>query len=351
MVLSRCLRTPRVIRVASDFSGLGTVGIAMARMFPNNKYAIKFYSDTNPKSRSLAQLAEKKPDRFYRDVLKRDLDKVPESDVYVWTPPCQSYSRAGKRMGTKDPRGNLTAIGVKYVVKKKPRVAIMEMVKGMADKKHKHVIKGINKSLKKVGYTVKWKVLSADHYQTAQERERLIMCAIQGPKRAFSWPAPVTPRVKLNHILDPFDPTTDTAGGMPKSLRQKGLMQDACDAARKIGVDPKTTPIAIDIDCGRNYKVWGNNVAKTLTKSRGQSGGPWISSRGRRTTPTELLKVMGFGSQDIPWEAAGISKSKLGEMLGDAVPLPMLSHVMAEAMYSAGVVVTKPVFPAFQFPA
>ena len=118
----------------------------------------------------------------------------------------------------------------------------------------------------------------------------------------------------------------------------------ACRDAVAKGVDPLKVPIAIGIDCSMKFKIYGINECRTLTHTRGRSGGPWISTRGRRMTTTELLRLQGFDDGDIPWAQAGISSSQLGAMLGDAVSLNVIGPVIAEALYSAGVVNEKLVF-------
>jgi hypothetical protein len=132
---------------------------------------------------------------------------------------------------------------------------------------------------------------------------------------------------------------------MPPRATSKKLVDIACKAAVAAGVNPKTVPVAVDIDCSLRYGTYGINIARTLTRRRGGSGGPWITSRGRRTSVNELVKIQGFDPLEVPWEAAGISKAQIGQLLGNAVPVPMIGRVLAEAMYSAGVVVTKPVWP------
>jgi site-specific DNA-cytosine methylase len=341
------VKAPKVIKVGCDFSGMRIMGTAMARMFPSSKYVIKFASDTLDEAHMLAaHKSGNKPEIFYADVLERDLATVPETDVYAWTPPCQSYSTNAAGDGVKDPRGSLIAEGVKYVVKHKPRVAFFENVKGLMGTKHKPVVKGLHNALKRAGYRVHWKILCAKHLAVPQDRHRLIMVALLNPlaSRPFAWPTPSTTQVSLNDILDPLA-ATDKPLRMPPRATSKKLVDIACKAAVAAGVNPKTVPVAVDIDCSLRYGTYGINIARTLTRRRGGSGGPWITSRGRRTSVNELVKIQGFDPLEVPWEAAGISKAQIGQLLGNAVPVPMIGRVLAEAMYSAGVVVTKPVWP------
>ena len=341
------IRAPKVIKAGCDFSGLGTLSTALKRMLPSHKFIMKFQADKLPEARALAEHSQEKTKIFYDDVLDRELAEVPYTDVYVWTPPCQSFSMAGRKQGVKDPRGQLLAVGVKYVVQHKPRLAILENVKNLYSKKHLPVVKGVTKALKEAGYKVHWKVVRASDFQVPQDRDRLFMVAIHTSslRCEFTWPEPRTPKVYLADILDDFNTDTDCAGRMPATKRQKSCMKAACAQVHKSGTDPLKVPVAIDVDCTNKFRVYGVNIAKTLTRSRGGSGGPWLSTRGRRTTSNELMRIMGFKSNEIPWKAAGLSKTKLGHMLGNAVPVPVLGCILQEAMYSAGLVRDKPNFP------
>ena len=343
----RGVRAPKVIKIGCDFSGLCTLGTVVHRMLPQSKFKVVFGSDTLQAAHDLAQHKTIKPMHFYDDVLDRDLETTPRTDVYAWTPPCQSYSSNGKKKGLGDKRGRLVAVGVKYIVLKKPRVAVLENVKMFYSKRYAHVRKGITKALKNAGYLVHWKMLRASDFQTPQDRDRAFMVAIKksSAKRLFSWPAPRTPKVFLSDILDDFDSATDKAGRLPSTVRGKTMVKKACDAAFAAGTNPLKVPIAIDVDCGPKYTSSGTNMAKTLTHDRGGRGGPWISSRGRRVTTTEMMKLQGFQEHEVPWKEAGVSKTVIGQMLGNAVPVPLLGCVLQEALWSAGLVVEKPLFP------
>ena len=159
------MRVPRVIKAGSDFAGLGTVSTALNRMLPSYKFIMKFQADTLPQARALAEHSQNQTEIFYGDVLDREPAEVPYTDVYVWTPPCQSFSLAGGGQGVKDPRGQLLAVGVKYIVQHKPRLAILENVKNMYSQRHKPVVKGVTNTLRTAGYEVQWQLIRASDFQ------------------------------------------------------------------------------------------------------------------------------------------------------------------------------------------
>ena len=119
-------RIPKLVKYGSDFTGLNAGAIALARM--NNPFQKVFSSDSAPECRKVLE-CQKNAGKIYEDVLTRPPTDKEYVDLYTWTPPCQSYSPAGKMQGIKVKNGKLLAAGLKYVKAKRPRVAILENVK------------------------------------------------------------------------------------------------------------------------------------------------------------------------------------------------------------------------------
>ena len=330
-------RACRVIKVGSDFTGINATGVSMGRLLPSAKFRIMFGSEILPACLDVLKEMDNKAEVMYGDVRERNLDDVPYVDCYTWTPPCQSYSNAGKQKGCADARGKLIGEGVRYVVKHQPRVAILENVPGLMQKKNRPVVKGIHKALVKAGYLPAWKILNAKDYGVPQCRRRVFMVALRKELgRRFKWPRPLEEAVSLADILDPVGPD-DKPGRMPRGKTGRQNMKTGCRKAMQAGVDPLTVPVAIDVDASPKFFTMGINEAKTLTRSRGMSGGPWISSRGRRCSVNELLKLQGFKASDVPWQAAGVSESQIGGMIGNSVAVPVMEAVLSAALQQAGI--------------
>lgn len=129
-----------------------------------------------------------------KDILKNAKLKVGEADLVVGGPPCQAFSTAGKRLSTKDPRGNLIYNFLKVVKEAQPRFFVMENVKGLTSaaiehtplknrngdpvKKNKQlgsVFEKLKEDIDKIGYKFIWKVLDSVNYGAPQFRERIII--------------------------------------------------------------------------------------------------------------------------------------------------------------------------------
>ena len=69
------------------------------------------------------------------DITKRNIDNVPDIDLYVCGFPCQPFSMAGERKGFEDRRGNVFFSCLEVIEKKQPKYFILENVKGLKSEK------------------------------------------------------------------------------------------------------------------------------------------------------------------------------------------------------------------------
>ena len=91
----------KVIRVGSDFSGIGTFNIALKNILsklPSGKYTQEnvFCSDKDQACEALLKQTCS-PKVFYHDVTDRTAADVPATDLYSFTAPCTSFSVVGKK--------------------------------------------------------------------------------------------------------------------------------------------------------------------------------------------------------------------------------------------------------------
>src|SRR3546814_3132505 len=64
--------------------------------------------------------------------------KLGDVDVLIGGPPCQSFSTAGKRQSTQDPRGTLLWDFLRFVDGLRPKFFLMENVRGLLSAALKH---------------------------------------------------------------------------------------------------------------------------------------------------------------------------------------------------------------------
>ena len=342
MRVAKHLRAPKILKVGSDFSGLKAAEKSLSRM--GVVFNAVFSSDIAPECQKMLQKDKSDGEVIFDDVTQRTATEESYVDLYVATPPCQSFANGGNRKGTSDPRGKLIGQPVKFVSRNRPRLFVMEETGALNNAKFAAVKKGILKSLDTLGYMVHDNKLNASDFKVPQDRHRVFIVAIRKDSvvHPFAWPSPVAPKATIKAILDPMT-RTDMPGRLPTTARGKEATKTAYKAVfEKHGIDARQVPVLVDVDASKRFETYGVNVAKTLTKSRGQSGGPWVSTRGRRATVNEMMRIQGFKPSELAWEKV-VSKSHIGKMLGNSVPVPLIGQVLAAGLWSAGLVSKKPI--------
>src|SRR5690606_11277219 len=97
--------------------------------------------------------------------------------IIIGGPPCQGFSHAGKK-DPSDPRNSLFKNYAQWVKTLKPKVFVMENVRGLltgTNEKGEKVIDIIIKTFQKIGYTVNIWELNAANYGVPQIRERIFI--------------------------------------------------------------------------------------------------------------------------------------------------------------------------------
>lgn len=124
--------------------------------------------------------------------------RVGELDAVVGGPPCQAFSTAGKRRGLNDDRGNVFLHFVDLALDLKPRVILIENVRGLLSAPLDHriheergvgfpalsesekaggALREILSRFAKAGYGVSFRLYDTSLYGVPQVRERLVLVA------------------------------------------------------------------------------------------------------------------------------------------------------------------------------
>lgn len=223
-----------MIRTGSDFSGVGAfdqaldrLGIKQDKKFAcdMDKYARRTYTynfgTTADHELSYLPFEGVKPKHFSfyypTNVYNRE---IPEEslDIYMTSPPCQSFSLAGKRKGEDSENGILFYNSHEFIVKNKPRYFIFENVKGLLSDNSGKTFqtwcdylggKTVNGNPvifphdESVPYHIYHKVLNAKHYNIPQNRERVFIIGIRDDDdNVFRWPKPVHLEKRLKDVLE-----------------------------------------------------------------------------------------------------------------------------------------------------
>lgn len=204
-----------MIRVGSDFSGVGAFNQALNRL--GVKYQEVFACDMDKYARQTFIHNYGEPEYYPMNVYDREIPKK-SLDIYMTSPPCQAFSMAGKRLGKTDNRGVLFFNSHEFIEKNKPRFFIFENVKGLlSDDNGKTFQEWVNmlggKSVNgspvmfpheySVPYHLYWKVLNAKEHGVPQNRERVFLVGIRDDQdNLFRWPLEEHLTKRLKDVLE-----------------------------------------------------------------------------------------------------------------------------------------------------
>ena len=204
-----------MIRVGSDFSGVGAFNQALQRL--GIEYQEIFACDMDKFARETFIHNYGEPDYYPRNVYEREIP-FESLDIYMTSPPCQAFSLAGKRLGKDDKRGILFFNSHEFIQVNKPRFFIFENVKGLLSDDNGNTFnewlnllggKSINglpvlfPYENAVPYHLYWKVLNAKEHGVPQNRERVFLIGIRDDSdNRFQFPVEEHLTKRLKDVLE-----------------------------------------------------------------------------------------------------------------------------------------------------
>lgn len=204
-----------MLRVGSDFSGVGAFNQALIRL--GVEYKEVFACDMDKFARETFIHNYGEPEYYPTNVYDREIPSE-SLDIYMTSPPCQAFSLAGKRLGKDDKRGILFFNSHEFIQVNKPRFFIFENVKGLlSDDGGKTFQEWCNmlggKSVngvpvlfpyeESVPYHLYWQVLNAKHHGVPQNRERVFLIGIRDDvDNRFQFPREEHLTKRLKDVLE-----------------------------------------------------------------------------------------------------------------------------------------------------
>ena len=296
----------------------------------------------------------------YGDITKINVQELQDFDLVVGGFPCQSFSVAGKRGGFKDTRGTLFFEIARIVKAKRPRLLLLENVKGLLSHDEGNTFATIISTLDELGYDCQWQVLNSKNFGVPQNRERVFIIGhLRGTPRPKVFPigesdqefARKTVKQGIANTL-----TGRSAGGQNRrgNYILKELTRNKSDAQRIYdsrgiaktlkglggGQGAKTGLYAIPVltpnrqkkrQEGRRFKKDGDpSFTVTAQDRHGVYNGVEI----RRLTPMECERLQGFPDG---WTSKGINEKgknvKISDTqryttLGNAVTVNVIKAIM-----------------------
>lgn len=138
-----------------------------------------------------------------RSIVDIPVEDIPECDGIIGGPPCQSWSEAGAGRGASDNRGKLFWEYIRILESKKPKFFLAENVSGILSARHSDSFKRIIKDFEDAGYDIYYKLLNANNFEVAQDRERVIIIGFRKDLdiKNFTYPNQVQPKPNLRDSI------------------------------------------------------------------------------------------------------------------------------------------------------
>lgn len=332
------------IRVGEMFAGIGGFRLAFERaggfrvVWANeiDKYACQVYR----RHFGSKELVE-------GDIREVKTADIPDIDLLCAGFPCQTFSVAStKRKGTGESRGTLFAQIVRVASAKRPKLLLLENVRGLLSSSAGRDFAVIIRTLGGLGYILQWEVLNSKHYGVAQNRERVFIVGHLG-RECFRQVFPI------REDVGGFGEALGEAQGEGARLRSdnspsiagaisgqgggnKGFfIQTANTLSSRYGKDGSECLIQLNDDGGSQVnRIYSpDGLSPTVPTACGGAHIPKISTRVgdgdsrsgsiRMLTPRECERLQGFPDG---W-TEGVSDTQRYKLLGNAVTVNVVQYV------------------------
>ncbi len=273
-----------------------------------------------------------------------DITKIPDEifleyqgiDIIFAGFPCQTFSHAGKKKATEDPRGKLFLEFARVTKLLKPKFIIGENVPGLLRRKVEDelVFPTILQTFTDLGYKMFYKVLDASDYGIPQKRKRLFLVGCLDHSIEFEFPSQ-THTVNLSSVLE------NTLEG---ALIVKQLPKDVVFAFtnnQKLNVTGTPHPfLKTNVDLGRisfgkrespthAEIVDPQGMSKTIICAYSFQPRLYVAIKCKRTsylrtfTNTELAMIQGFPKT---YKFIG-TQANVVKQIGNAVPPNIVTQI------------------------
>jgi len=286
-----------------------------------------------------------------KDILNACSLSVGELDLFEGSPPCASFSTAGRREAswgqvkkysdTKQRVDDLFFEWTRLLKEMQPRALVAENVSGLVKGKAKGYFKEILSAIKACGYRVQAQLLDAQWLGVPQARQRIIFIGFRedlGAEPVFPTPLPYhySVREALDNIKRAWNDTKSVGDVTDKPC----ATITASSSEQWFAADEEPTSIlgyAIGKEWAKLHpgessdryinlsRADENKPCPTITQTGGVSGAASVThpSECRKFTIAELRRLCGFPDDFI---LTG-TRQQQWERLGRAVVPPMYYHV------------------------
>lgn len=349
------------------FSGCGGLSLG----FMKAGYTIKKAVEYDPPIANTYKLNHPEVEMIVDDIRNIDITSVfknGDADIIIGGPPCQGFSMAGARIRhgfIDDPRNYLFKYYFNVVKEVRPKVFVMENVKGMQTMQKGKIFEEIlsifadSDAMEGSPYYLFHRVIKAVDFGIPQKRERLIIIGTTIPNVLFDDLWEEAKKEIEDEYPGYFDRVTvwDAIGNLP-AASQDGMIENptpvtnyqrylSCNNRvisnhKQSNHSAKVVERMRQIGNGQNYTELQETIKSVHSGSYGRlcwdEAAPTITTRfdtpaggrfthpveNRTLSPREAARIQSFPDDFIFYGA----KREIGRQIGNAVP-PKISYFLA----------------------
>lgn len=296
------------IKVGTDCSGIEAPLQALKKLNINFEHV--FSSEIDPYCIKSIK-ANYNPKIIFTDMLKRKNSDIPNLDLYVCGFPCQPFSSTGKQKGFYDKRSNIFFKCIEVIKNKKPKIFILENVKGLLYNNNGESWKIVCDELKKIQniYDITVDIYNTRDYGIPQNRERLYIIGIKkyNMKKIYEKPAKKK-LIPLKKFID-LSETPKTYNRPTKSVKH---------------ILKRSPSNAIFLDWGQPSNTNPNShlYAPCLTTNNSL----WCVPMKRKSTVKERLMLQGFPTNF----KIVVSETQINKQIGNSMSVNVLRYILKE---------------------
>ena len=296
----------KMISIGTDCSGIEAPLQALKSL--KIPYIQKWACEIDKYSRLSSEANYKNPEKIYTDMLTRDNSLLPNVDLYVCGFPCQSFSNMGNRLGTLDPRSKIIPKMIDTIKHSKPKICILENVRGFISIEDGKPCKMLLEELEKLEYNVIHSIYNTKDYGIPQNRERVyFVCIRKGvQKKVYSKPK----KTKMKSFESILEDTSVHKQEIPLMYRNNNINFEK---------DGYTI-----VNNNYNKLQFMRNISPTLTTTAKY----YILELNRNLTLKEALRLQGFPSSF----KIVVSNNQLMKQIGNSMSVNVLKKILQEAI-------------------
>lgn len=366
-----------MMKVGSDFSGIGSPEVALKNLGIEIEHVFACDVDEYAKK---SFLEIHKPNVFFDDIRNRNHGSVERLDMYFAGFPCQAFSIAGKRKGFDDIRGTLFFDTAEFIRINRPKVFVLENVKGLLNhdggKTYQTIIDVLSNGGGTVnsqmsfdmfedglGYHLHTCLLNTKEFGLPQNRERIFIVGFdkfaefiipkgfelttklidiledEVPEKYYLTQKKIDKLIQFNDELSDvvahslFPRSSKTGKGGSGSLSKTDGTAYCIDAQNTQAIEirqlnpSKESGGVQPYQQNRIYDV--NGLCPALNSGQEIWKGNIVNTkRIRRLTPFECWKLQGFSKEDFDKAANVCSDTQLFKQAGNTISVPVIQAII-----------------------